>query len=304
MKRRDLLRALASTPALAVAQPQAQPSRARPPFIECADGTRLFFRDWGTGRPVVFAPPWALNADWWEPQVASLSGRGIRCIVYDRRGHGRSSEPGRGYDLDTLADDLSALFVQLDLRDVVLVGHSMGAAEVVRYVARHGTSRVARVVLVATITPFILKTADNPDGVDRAALERGRELLLKEGPQRIADAAPAFFGAPAIPVAAETMAWWTRMMVDRCPMSVMLALHRAFTESDFRPDLPKVTVPTLLIHGDKDASTPLDRSGRRTQALIPGSVLKVYEGAAHGLTITHAERLNADLVAFIEGRTG
>jgi non-heme chloroperoxidase len=267
-------------------------------YIETPDGARLFYRDCGIGRPVVFVAPWALNSDWWEYQTASLSGRGLRCISYDRRGHGRSGQPRTGYDFETLAGDLGTLIEQLQLHDVVLVGHSMGCAEVVRYLSRQTRGPVARAVLIATITPFTLKTPDNPDGVDGRTLEAGRAQLARDRPHQVAAGAPAFFGVPKNAVSSEIMEWWTRMILDHCSLKVMLDLHRAFTETDFRRDLRAISVPTLLIHGDSDTSTPLDFTARRSAALIPRGELKVYEGAAHGLPITHMDRLNADLLAF------
>jgi pimeloyl-ACP methyl ester carboxylesterase len=230
--------------------------------------------------------------------MADLAGRGVRCIGYDRRGHGRSGEPSRGYEFDTLADDLATVVEHLDLRNITLVGQSLGCGEVVRYLSRHGSSRVARIVLVSTITPFVLKTDDNPDGVDPATLENVRKVLSKDRPHPIAAAAPAFFGAPKNGVSQEIMDWWTRMMVDGCSLKAMLDLQRMFTETDFRPELRRISVPTLLIHGDNDTSTPIETTARKTAPLIPGCQLKVYEGAAHGLPITHADQLNTDLMAF------
>jgi len=267
-------------------------------FIEAADGTNLFFRDWGNGRPLVFAAPWGLNSSWWEYQMADLAGRGLRCVGYDRRGHGRSGEPSHGYEFDTLAGDLAAVVEQLDLRNITLVGQSLGCGEVIRYLSCHGSNRVARIVLVSTITPFVLKTDDNPDGVDRATLETVRKVLSNDRPHPIAAAAPAFFGAPKNRVSQEIMDWWVRMMVDGCSLKTMLDLQRMFTETDFRPELRKISVPTLLIHGDNDTSTPIETTARKTVPLIPGCQLRVYEGAAHGLPITHADQLNADLLAF------
>jgi non-heme chloroperoxidase len=307
MYRRDLLRSACAAltggaltvhppePAL-VAQPQRSPSPSRPRFVEAADGTRVFYRDWGAGFPIVFAAPWGLNADWWDFHMTALSEHGFRCVAYDRRGHGRSDDSGRGYDFDTLADDLHALLTQLALSSVMLVGHSMGAAEIVRYLVRHRSPRVVRALFVAPTTPFILKTDDNPDGVAKEILEQGRAGLRKERIARIAQAAPSFFGA-ANPVPAETIDWWTRMMVDRCSTKVMLDLHRAFTETDFRKDLAQIDVPTTIVHGDRDASAPLESTGRRTHTLLRGSELIVYEGAAHGLPVTHAERLLTDMIA-------
>ena len=279
-----------------LARPKDRPRVGR--FIECADGTNLFFRDWGTGRALVFLAPWAMNSAWWEYQIADLSARGVRCVAYDRRGHGRSDEPNHGYEFDTLADDLQTVLEQLDLRAVTLVGQSMGCGEVVRYLSRHGSNRVARIVLVSTITPFRLKTDDNPDSTDRAVHENVRKTLRKERPHPIAAAAPAFFGAPKNNVSQEVMDWWVRMLVDGCSLKVMLDLHKMYTETDFRPELRKISVPTLLIHGDNDLSTPIETTARKTVALITGCQLKVYEGAAHGLPFTHADRLSADLLAF------
>ena len=267
-------------------------------FVEAADGTNLFFRDSGAGKPMLFAAPWALNSAWWEYQVYGLASDEIRCITYDRRGHGRSGEPNRGYDFDTLADDLAAIIQQLDLQDVTLVGHSMGCGEVVRYLTRHRAVRVSRAVLVSTITPFALKTVDNSDDGDRAALALVRETLAKDHAQPLAAYAPTFFGVPKNKVSQEIMDWWVRMMVDGCSLRTMNFLHKMFTETDFRPELPKISVPTLLIHGDSDMSTPIDTTGRKTAPLIRGSRLKVYEGAAHGLPITHASQLNLDLATF------
>jgi pimeloyl-ACP methyl ester carboxylesterase len=314
MDRREILKAVAGAAAgagltvsgrrsdVAEGSRSADPkhrARPAPAFVEARDGTSLFYRDWGTGRPAVFVAPWALGSAWWEYQMTHLAGQGVRCVGYDRRGHGRSGEPAAGYEFDTLADDLAAVIEQLDLRDLVLVGHSMGCGEVVRYLSRHGADRVARVVLIAPITPFTLKTADNPDGVERGVLEAGRAGLARDRPGAIAAAAAAFFG-PKNAVSAAMMEWWTAMILQQCSLRVMLELHRVFTEADFRPDLGAIRIPTLVVHGDSDTSTPLEFTGRRTARLIAGSELKVYEGAAHGLPITHMDRLNADLLGFVK----
>lgn len=311
MHRRHLLQSLAGIAALTpvraraatrtareaanVSTQPAAPARVVPPVV-ARDGTRLFVRSLGTGHPIVFVAPWGLNADWWEYQTVALAGPDIRCVTFDRRGHGRSDEPGQGYDFATLAADIRAVVERLDLRDVLLVGHSMGSAEVVRFLARENAGgRVTRAVLIATTTPFLLKTADNPGGIDRAVFEPGREAFRQDRPQQIAQAAPAFFGAPANAVSQPVMDWWTRMMVDRCSMQVMLDLNREMTDTDFRPDLARINVPVTLIHGDKDVSTPIALTGRPTQALVKGSTLSIYEGAAHGLPYTHRARLNAEL---------
>jgi len=277
-----------------------RPSRGAP-FVQTRDQTRIAVRDWGEGRPIVFVAPWALCADWWDRHMTALVSQGWRCLAFDRRGHGRSDEPGRGYDFDTLADDLAAVLDSRDLENAVLVGHSLGGAEVVRYVTRHQSRHVTRVVLIAPTTPFTLKTDDNPDGATRDALEQSRQALARDFHQTIAKAAPDFFGAAKNNVSSEAQAWWTRMIVDRCPLKVMLDLHKMMTETDFRPELRTITTPTLIVHGDSDVSTNLERTSRRTHQLIAGSQLTIYEGAAHGLPFTHTERLLADIVRFAQG---
>jgi pimeloyl-ACP methyl ester carboxylesterase len=306
VNRRGLLRALllgagiTAAKALPAEALSAEPKRRIPsrPFIRANDGTNLFYQDWGNGKPILFVAPWALNSGWWEYQIPYLSSQGFRCIAYDRRGHGRSDHPAYGYDFNTLSDDLAHVVNQLDLHDITLVGHSMGCGEVVRYLSQFGAQRVKRLVLIATITPFTLRTPDNPEGVEWSDLESGRIKLRKDRPHQLSQAAAGFFGSPKNPVSDEIMQWWTRMMVDQCSMKTMLDLHSVFTETDFRPDLRKIKVPTLLIHGDIDTSTDIDFTSRRTVPLIANSVLKVYEGAAHGLPVTHMEKLNADLMAF------
>jgi non-heme chloroperoxidase len=306
MQRRALFGSMLSAAAgaaLGGGRLEAAPARGASPidgrarhFLDVGDGTSVFFKDWGSGPPVVFLSAWGLNSDAWVYAMTFLADQGLRSVAYDRRGHGRSSQPGRGYDFDTLADDLSVLLEHLDLRDATLVGHSMGCAEVVRYLARYGSSRVARAVLVSTVTPCTVKSPDNPDGVDRVVLEGGRALLRRDFPRTVAEAAPGFFG-PANVTSEATRQWWTGMILQ-CSLPALLELHRAFTETDFRPELRAITVPTLLLHGDSDVSTPVERTGRRSAALVPRARLDVYPGAAHGLPLTHVDRLNADLLAF------
>jgi non-heme chloroperoxidase len=299
MNRRNVFKStvLAFAGASTAATSEKKPGNV--PFVTTVDGVSLFYRDWGTGPPVVFLAPWGLHSDWWEYQMAHLADQGLRCGACDRRGHGHSSEPVRGYDFDTLAGDLNTVMERLDLRGVTLVGHSMGAGEVVRYLARHGAGRVARIVLVAPITPFVLKTADNPDGADPASLEAVRKVLSQDRPTGIAGAASGFFGEPKNPVSTEMKQWWINMLMD-CSLKVLIELHHAFTETDFRPDLRAIAVPTLIVHGDCDTSTRLELTGQKTANFIRGSQLKVYEGAAHALPITHLDKLNADLLAFIK----
>jgi len=266
------------------------------PFVETPDGTRLFVKEWGAGDPVVFVHSWAVNSDLWQYQMLFLASQGIRCIAFDQRGHGRSSDPGRGYEYDTLSDDLSAVLEQLDLRGVSLVGHSMGCGTIVRYLTRQGTSRVKRIVLVSPTMPFLLKTADNPQGVDKAALERLRSGWAKDFPKWVSENARPFF----TPDTSEGMVEWGISMVRQASLKALIDCNRADAETDFRAELPKIGLPTLVIHGDKDVSAPLELTGKKTATLIPRSRLVVYEGAPHGLMLTHVDRLNTDLLQFLK----
>ena len=267
-------------------------------MIETRDGTRIHFRDWGAGRPIVFVAPWGLCSDWWDIPVITLSERSWRCVTFDRRGHGRSDDPCRGYDFDTLADDIAAVLDELDVQNAVLVGHSMGGAEVVRYLARYRSNRVTHAVLIAPTTPFTMKTDDNPGGAPREDLEKTRESLKQDLPRRVAEAAPDFFGLPKDTVSTETIDWWCRMFLDRVSIKVLSELYKEMTETDFRPDLRTIRTPTLILHGDIDKSAPLELHGRPTHELLAGSRLLVYENTAHALPYTHTDRMLADIVAF------
>lgn len=275
--------------------PAPAPQRGGP-YVDTRDGQQLFFKDWGTGAPMVFLAGWALPSDMWDYQMVPLSEQGLRCIAYDRRGHGRSSQSGTGYDYDTLADDLAAVLDALDVRNVTLVGMSMAGGEMVRYLTRHGQHRIARAVFVATdATPIRLQTADNPGGIpiERAEFFR-RQLLLKDYPNWMEENRQPFF----VPETSRQMQEWVRGMMLRTSMKALIECNRSLTSTDFRAELPKIAVPTLLIHGDKDVSAPLDVTGRPTAKLIPHARLEVYEGAPHGLFLTHMDRLTRDLLAF------
>jgi non-heme chloroperoxidase len=274
--------------------PIAQLPRAS--FIHRKDGTALFYKDWGTGTPVVFVNSAGLNCDMWAYQMVPLTARGMRCVAFDRRGHGRSSDPGRGYDFDTLADDLAAVIDALDLRNVTLVGHSMGCSEITRYLTRHGSARIARVVMLAPVTPFLLKTADNPEGIDRSLFQALRTQWLRDYPKWIADNTPPFFVAETSP----EMQRWGASMLLTTSLQAQIECNVATTETDFREELKRIKVPVLVIHGTKDVSAPFALTGQRTAKLIPGCELKVYEGAPHGLFITHMERVNEDLLRFMK----
>ncbi|MBO9707686.1 MAG: alpha/beta hydrolase [Caulobacter sp.] len=268
----------------------------RPVRIETPDGVRLFHRDWGEGRPVVFLHGWALTADMWNYQVEPLHRLGLRCIAYDRRGHGRSEDPGFGYDYDTLADDLEAVLAALDLRDVVLVGHSMAGGELVRYMTRHGDKdRVAKLLFLSPALPCLLKSPDNPDGIDRAVFDQVREHgYRRDYAKWLKDNEEPFF----VPETSRAMRDWIGEQMRQVSPKAMLDCNLAMIEADFRPELAQIDLPSLVIHGDRDVSAPLERTGARAAALIPGAELRVYEDAPHGLFVTHMDRLNADILAF------
>lgn len=263
--------------------------------VQARDGTELFVRDWGTGQAVLFLAGWTLPSDFWSYQMVGLAGRGFRAVAYDRRGHGRSSDPGRGYDFDTLADDLASVIERLALRDVTLVGHSMASGEIARYFARHGGERVARALFVAPTTPYLMQAPDNPDGIERSVLASLRAPLARDFPRWIAANAKPFFTPET---SAELIDWGKQLML-RTSLHAVVECARALAETDFRADLARCDVPSLVIHGDRDLSAPLPLTGRRTAELLPNARLVVYEGAPHGLPLTHIERLDTDLLAFL-----
>ncbi len=270
------------------------------PYISAQDKVGLFYRDWGSGAPVVFIHGWPLNADMWEYQVTPLLRQGLRCIAYDRRGFGRSEQPARGYDYDVFADDLKALLDALDLHEVTLVGFSMGGGEIARYLSRHGASRIARVALVASVVPLLLKRPDHPDGVDRGVFDQIVGGLEADRPHFLGDFAKPFYGVGLLssPVSSGILEWNLWMAMQASPVATIDCV-RAFSETDFRPDLPAFTVPTLVIHGDADQTVPPGITGRAAAAAIAGSTYKEYAGAPHGLFITEKDQLVADLLAFI-----
>jgi non-heme chloroperoxidase len=270
--------------------------------IETRDGVRLHHIDWGAGPPILFVNSWSFPVKTWARPMYHFSERGRRCLSFDRRGHGRSDDPGRGYDYDTLADDLADAIEQLDLKSVTLVGHSMGCAEIIRYLTRRGSSRVDRIVLAGTTTPFLTKTEDNSLGVDRAVFDSIRAQIRDDFPRWLRENARPF-------VTSDTSQAFIDSIVAESLQTSFKALmdcNLAIISTDFREELKRVDVPTLIIHGDKDVSAPIDITARPTHALIPGAELEVYEGAPHGLTFTHADRLIADIERFLaagDGRT-
>jgi len=273
------------------------------PYIESSDQTSLYYRDWGTGKPVVFVSSWSYSSPMWEYQMVPLSEHGLRCIAFDRRGHGRSDDPGRGYDIETLTDDLATLLERLDLYEVTLVGHSNGCDEIVHYLARHGEKRVARIALVSTTTPFLRRTEDNPQGAPTAYFETHLAQISADRPHYMESGVIKFFGLgaawPKSEIISPEMVQWATRLIMECSPHAILACRRTFNETDFRSDLHSVTVPTLIIHGDNDQSAPLELCGRRTAQAISGSQFLIYEGAAHGVFLTHRDRLTSDLLDFI-----
>lgn len=268
--------------------------------ITTSDGTRIYFKDWGTGRPVVFSHGWPLSADAWEAQMAFLGANGYRCVAHDRRGHGRSSQPWNGNEMDTYADDLAQLLETLDLQGATLVGHSTGGGEVARYIGRHGTGRVAKAVLMGAVTPLMLRTDANPGGLPIEAFDAIRTGVAADRSQFFKDLTAPFFGAnrPGARVSQGVRdAFWLQGMQGS--LKSQLDCIKAFSETDFTADLGKFDVPTLILHGDDDQMVPIDASARASVKLVAGATLKIYPGGPHGLADTHKEELNADLLAFL-----
>jgi len=272
-------------------------------YITTKDGTKIYYKDWGAGRPIVFSHGWPLTADSWESQMFFLASKGFRCVAHDRRGHGRSSQPSEGNEMDTYADDLAALLKHLDLKKVVLVGFSTGGGEVARYIGRHGTKRVAKAVLVSAVPPLMVKTETNPGGLPIEVFDGFRSAFLADRSQFFKDVPSGpFFGFN------RHGARVSQGMIDSWWMQGMMGGHKntyecikAFSETDFTEDLKKFDVPTLIIHGDDDQVVPIDAAGRSSAKIIKDAKLIVYPGAPHGITDTHKDKLNADLLAFIKG---
>ncbi|MBB3214220.1 pimeloyl-ACP methyl ester carboxylesterase [Herbaspirillum sp. Sphag1AN] len=265
------------------------------------DGTEIYYKDWGHGQPVVFSHGWPLDGDMWEYQMNFLAERGYRVIAYDRRGFGRSSQPWDGYNYDTFADDLAQLLERLDLKEVTLVGFSMGGGDVARYIGRFGTTRVAKVVLLGAVTPIFGKTQDHPQGVDKAVFDGIKQGLRADRAQFLSDFSTPFFGTnrPGHKVSQGVLAQ-TFNIAMLASIKGTLDCVTAFSETDFRADLKGFNVPTLVIHGDDDQIVPLEATGKLAAELVPGAKLKVYAGAPHALAFTHKDLLNEDLLSFLK----
>ncbi|QQN61757.1 alpha/beta hydrolase [Bradyrhizobium diazoefficiens] len=297
MKRRNVLEATSLGTALAAAgasAPAAQPA-ARSLFVTARDGTKLFVQDWGSGKPVLLLMAWTFDGSTWGSQIEALTAKGFRCVAPDRRGHGRSEMPSSGYDLESLTDDVASVIEARDLRDVTLVGFSMGSVEAVNYLGRYGSDQIARLVLVAPTTPFLVKTEDNPDALQKAMIEADQAAVARDFVKWIAANEAPFF----LPETPEITRTWIRQMMLSVPLPVAMACRKSMAFADLRATAAGIDRPTLIVQGDKDASAPLPLTGAKTAKLIKGSKLIVYEGAPHPLPLTHGERLLADMLAFM-----
>jgi non-heme chloroperoxidase len=271
------------------------------PFIEMKDGTQIYYKDWGAGQPIVFSHGWPLTADAWDDQMVFFASHGFRCIAHDRRGHGRSSQPWSGNEMDTYADDLATLAGALDLRNAIHVGHSTGGGEVARYIGRHGTKRVAKAVLIGAVPPLMLKTGANPGGLPIEVFDGIRAGVLADRSQFFKDLTTPFYGAnrPDARVSQGVRdSFWMQGM--QAGFKNALDCIKAFSETDFTDDLKKFEVPTLIMHGDDDQIVPIGASALQSSKLVAGAALKVYPGLSHGMCTINKDQINSDLLAFIQ----
>lgn len=269
--------------------------------VTTKDGTRIYFKDWGTGTPVVFSHGWPVDADAWDPQMIFLVQKGYRVIAHDRRGHGRSDQPSHGNDMNTYADDLATVIDALDLKGAMLVGHSTGGGEIVRYIGRHGTSRVSKVVLIGAVPPIMVKTATNPNGLPMSVFDGIRASTAANRSQFFQDFAVPFFGfnRPNAKVEQGTIDEFWRQGMSGSVLGQYECVKQ-FSEVDYTEDLKKIDVPTLVLHGDDDQIVPIDQHARMSAKIVRNATLKVYPGAPHGMCTTQADKVNADLYEFLQ----
>ena len=270
--------------------------------IKTKDGAEIFYKDWGQGQPIVFSHGWPLNGDAWDEQLSFFAARGYRAIAHDRRGHGRSSQTWQGNEMNTYADDLAQLFEELDLQKAVVVGHSTGGGEITRFIGRHGTKRVAKAALIGAVPPLLLKTENNPEGIPIGEFDGLRMAITHDRSQFYKDFSLPFYGknraGSKVSQGLLDQFWLQCMQVG---LRNVVECIKAFSETDFTEDLKKFDVPTLILHGEDDQIVPIGISAMRSSKLVKNATLKVYQGAPHGLTATHQEQFNADLLAFIKG---
>ncbi|MBC7605911.1 MAG: alpha/beta hydrolase [Burkholderiales bacterium] len=274
-------------------------------FIKTTSGNaktsiNIFYQEYGTGKPVLFIHGWPLNHEMWEYQLAELPKHNLRCIAYDRRGFGKSDRPWERYDYDTLAEDLNELITQLNLSEVTLVGFSMGGGEIARYIGKYGTEKIEKVVLISSVTPYMLKTDDNPEGVKKEMFDDMVDKISADRPEFLKEFGKQFYGVDMLnqPIS-KAMLQWNQMQCLMSSSNATVDCLRSFSETDFRTDLKKIDIPVLIIHGDADKTVPVNISGDKTAALLPHAKYIVYANAPHGLFITEKEKLNADLLNFI-----
>ena len=271
------------------------------PIAKTTDGTRIFYKDWGTGPVVFLSHGWPLSADMWEYQALFLAERGFRVIAHDRRGFGRSSQPWTGYDYDTFADDIAAVLDDAGVDELAMVGFSMGGGDVARFISKHGAGRVTKACLTSAVTPYFIKTDDNPNGTDKSVFDWIRNGVAADHPEFLDKFSELFYGTNHKPgaVSAGVMKQ-TLIMGLQGSIKATIESVTAFSETDFRPDMKAFTMPTLIIHGDDDQVVGIEAAGKASHALIPGSELKIYEGAPHALVVTEKDKYNADLLAFLQ----
>jgi non-heme chloroperoxidase len=271
------------------------------PTAKTQDGLDIFFKDWGTGRPVVFSHGWPLSGDAWDNQLYLMASNGFRAIAHDRRGHGRSTQTWDGHDMDHYADDLAGVLEQLDVRDAVLVGHSTGGGEITRYLSRHGSSRVSKAALIGAVPPLMLQTDTNPAGTPISVFDANRDQVLADRSQFYWDLSEPFYGAnregSKISEGLRRQFWRLSMQVGIKPAYDCI---KAFSETDFRDEMPKIEIPVLVCHGGDDQIVPIDAASKHSAELLPNAELKIYDGAAHGISGAYEESLNRDLLAFVE----
>jgi non-heme chloroperoxidase len=265
------------------------------PFITAKDSTQLFWREWGQGPPILFLNSLGCSSQMWDYQIVAIAEQGFRCIGFDRRGHGRSDQPADGYDFDTFADDTATLIEELDLSGLAMISHSMAAGEIVRYLTRHGSSRISRAIFLAPMTPMLLQTKDNPNGIPRTNFEALWAQWKSDYPKWVEDAIAPFF----VPETSRAMMRWV-VNVLQSPLPVNLACSRMMAEADFRDEMRKIAVPTLLVHGTRDRSAPIEATGIPSAKLIPDCRFLTYKDAPHGLMYTHMDQLHADILQFLQ----